>query len=230
MGNGSSATPSAMDLTTVEDVKSWIPGLAATTQDDDLIQFCITAWGFEFLRRTGRGDMGINDSASPFNEVVNYDEFYDGTGTSRLMVRNRPIVSVTALLINGLAISPSPAFSVQGYVIDGTKRSISLRPGLLGWGSGQWQSWQAGAYHKFNGLNFIRGAQNIELQYSAGYAETPLDIVQASNIVVAQNYKRRSWVDEASRSIAGGGGTIRYRDWEFPPAVSWVIDRYTRTL
>jgi hypothetical protein len=222
---------SLLDLTSLDEVKNWVPGLAATSSDDAKIQSCITAWGWEFLRRTGLGDQGGNYTQSPFNSVCNWNETYDGTGTARLMLRNRPVVNVAALTINGIPIAPSSGYPVQGWTLDGSRRSISLRGGLLGWGNQLWTSWQSGPYHVFGGgLKFWNGLQNVIVQYSAGYNDTPADIVECANKVVHQNYKRPNWIDEESRAMAGGGGTIRYRSWVIPPECQEVVDRYTRTL
>lgn len=225
---GFPSSPSPLDLTTVADVKTYLSITAST--DDGLIQGLITSWGYDFLLRTGLGDQSGDFAQSPFTAVCNFDEFYDGTGTYRLFLHNRPIVNVTAVLIDGISLAPSPGFAVQGYVIDGTRKSISVRPGLLGWGNQLWNSWQAGAYHAFGRLGFARGIQNVEVQYSAGYSTVPFDIQRCAYTVVGQNYKRRSWIDEQSRSMAGGGGTIRYRDWDIPPDCQRIVDRYTRTL
>jgi hypothetical protein len=238
---GVTATGSALDLTTVEQVKNWIPGMVALgttspaltgTGDDAVIQACITAWGFEFLNRTGLGDQNGDLLQSPFNSVCTFNETYDGMGTSRLFLRNRPIQSVISLTINAIAVNQSTSPTVQGWVIDGSGKSIALRPGTLGWGGSLPQTaWQAGAYRAFGGgMRFFRDIQNINVSYTAGYANTPADIVQCANKVVQLNYKRRSYVDEESRAMAGGGGTIRWRGWDIPPECQATIDRYTRTL
>jgi hypothetical protein len=219
---------SNVDLTTVDQVKSWIPGLQASTSDDALIQACITAWGFEWLQRTGMGNQSGDFHQSPFNAICPFAETYDGCGTLRLFLRNRPIVDVTSLTINGVQIAKSSGFSSAGFVIDGARKSIALRVGL-GWGN-LWQSWQAGSYRAFGGLRFWQGIQNVEVQYTAGYNDTPADIVQCANKVVQLNYKRRSYADERTRAMAGGGGTISFRDWDIPVECLFVVDRYSRTL
>jgi hypothetical protein len=228
------ATTSVLDLISVQDMHDWIPGLKQSTTDDDvLLQACITAWGFEFLSRTGLGDQNTDFAQSPFTAICNFDEFHDGSGTTRLFLKNRPIRTVTLLNINGMSVAPSTGVAVQGYVIDGNAKSIALRSGVPGTGgpSPIFAQWQAGPFYALGGgLRFWKGIQNIEVQYTAGYATVPADIAQAAKIVVHQNYKRRPYTDEASRSLAGGGGTIRYRDWDIPIAAQWVVDRYTRTL
>jgi hypothetical protein len=177
------------------------------------------------------GDQGGDFTQSPFVGVYDWDEFYDGTGTRRLFLRNRPAKSITALSINGIQITQSNNFGIQGWVLDGSGKSIALRSGIFGWPSQMWSAWQAGPMHAFGGgLRFIRGFQNIEVKYKAGYSTTPADIVQCANKVVAQNYKRRTTVDEESRAMAGGGGSTRFRSWDIPPECQLIVNRYTRIL
>lgn len=223
---------SALDLTTVQLFKAWQGSIGTwNTQDDPVIEACIAAWGAEFLWRTGMGDQNGDMEQSPFNSVCNFDETYDGKGGYRFFPTNRPIQSVSALIINGISIPQSTGYASQGWVIDGSAKSISLRSGFTGWGGWTGYSWPAGPYHAFGGgLRFWRAIQNVNIQYMAGYQQTPDDIVEAANIVVLQNYKRRKYQDEASRSVSGGGGSIRYRDWEIPPQVERVVRHYSRTL
>jgi hypothetical protein len=223
---------SSLDLTDLGTIKQWIPGLAGNTTDDQLLQACITAWGFEFLSRTGFGDQNGDNLQSPFNAICNFNETYNGSGTSRLYLRNRPIRTVTSLTINDIAINPSTSNSAAGWVVDGNARSIHLRGGSSGWsGSLPQMAWQAGAYRAFGGgMKFFVGVQNVNVLYTAGYSSTPADIVQCANKVVHLNYKRRSYTDEESRAMAGGAGTIRYAQWDIPRECQIVVDRYTRTL
>ena len=200
---------SSIDLTTIDQVKAWIPGMTGDeTSEDAVIQACITSWSSEFQWLTGMGNQNGDVQQSPFVSICDFNETHDGKGGSRLFPFNRPIRSVTAFNVKGIAVPQSTGFAVQGWVIDGTGRSISLR----------------------SGLGFWRGVQNINLQYSAGYSVTPADVTQAANIMVLQNYKRRKYLDEASRAMAGGAGTIRFRDWYMPPEVERVVQAYSRTL
>ena len=226
---------SVLDLTTLDQVKAYLPGLTpgVATADDALIQSLITSWGYEFLSRTGQGDQSGDYQQSPFTAVGTFNETYDGKGTYRLFVKNRPIVNVTSVIINGVSIMQSGAVGVGGYVVDGTGKSIALRQGVIGWGSPSPTSWnyQSGPFAALGvGLKFWVGIQNVNVQYSAGYAFTPSDITLCANLVVTQNYKRRNWIDEASRAMAAGGGTVRYRDWDIPPEAERVVERYSRTL
>lgn len=223
----------AIDLTTVDQFKSYESGLTPFTSDpsDALIQQMITAWSVQFLRLTGMGDQGGDFTQSPFTAICQWDEIYDGTGSDRLMLRNRPVRSVLSLNVNGVNAQAAGAFPAAGYVIDGSKRAIVLRGGGgVGIGPASAASWQAGSFRALNsGLRFWRGTQNIAISYMAGYTDVPPDIVMMSNMVIDLTYRQRPWLGEKSRDVAGGGGSITF-DWNIPDTAQTVIDFYSRTL
>ena len=217
---------SNLDLTTVDLVKAWMPGPQTSTSDDAILQSCITAWSTEFLRRTGLGDQSGDFTQSPFNSICTWNETYDGCGTTRLMLRNRPVKTVTSLIVNGVAVPMSSGYPSQGWVLDASRKSISMRGGVAGWG---WGSRIWNTERVFTRAGFPQGNQNISIQYTAGYATTPQDIIQTANEIIYLNYKQRPYYGELSRSVAGGGGSITFF-WTIPPRLGAVIDSYTRTL
>ncbi len=217
---------SNLDLTTVDLVKAWMPGPQTSTTDDAILQSCITAWSTEFLRRTGLGDQSGDYTQSPFNSICTWDETYDGSGTTRLMLRNRPVKTVISLIVNGIAVPMSSGYPSQGWVLDASRKSISMRGGVAGWG---WGSRIWNTERVFTRAGFPQGNQNISIQYIAGYATTPQDIIQTANEIIYLNYKQRPYYGELSRSVAGGGGSITFM-WNVPPRATAVIDSYTRTL
>ena len=68
----------------------------------------------------------------------------------------------------------------------------------------------------------------ILLNYTG--AGTPPDIVEKVTKLAAINYQRRGWLDVASKSMANGAGTIRFRDWAEPPDVCACIEYYQRRV
>jgi hypothetical protein len=208
----------ALDLTTIEVVHGYLH-LKGTT-DDSLIQLCITAASLEWIRVTGRGLEGQVPTNSPFVAPVAYDEFYDGNGSYRMFVRNGPIVSVQALLINGKPVTQSTGFGVPGWQIDQSKKSIvmvSAGP-------------QRNIGRACGGDGFTVGLQNVEAQYTAGFSQVPPDVVEKCTKMVAINYKRSNWLDMASKSEGAGGvsGTTSYRAWDITPDVARVMRSYAR--
>lgn len=68
--------------------------------------------------------------------------------------------------------------------------------------------------------------KDVLISYSA--AGTPPDVEFAARQMVTLNYKRKNWIDEASRAMAGGAGTVSYRGWIVQPEVKAVMDNYRR--
>lgn len=203
---------------------------AISDQTDNLIARLITAASVYFLRKTGfTNSDGSIPSASVFNSQVSFNEWYDGNGNDRLFLRNRPIVSVSLLQVNGVSIPASTGFSVPGYVIDQNGRSLALRTGS-GWAAGSWPV-GAGSYYQRNFgsiYSFFQGTQNINVQYTAGYASTPQDVNDAIIQLVGYTFKSKGWIGQQSVAQTDNVGTIQYVKWYCPPYVDDVIDQYKR--
>jgi hypothetical protein len=75
------------DLTTLADVKAWLPDMAAVATSDALIGQLITAASRFVCNYTGR----------PSFDVTDYTEDYDSHGHSVLLLRQWPVVSVTSI-------------------------------------------------------------------------------------------------------------------------------------
>ena len=243
-----------LDLTTVQAVHDYAQVNSAT--DDNLIQLTISAFSQEFIRMTGRSNMdGTTPRQSPYVAQQYYDEWYDGSGTTRQFVRNWPIFGTGAnnmlepatpntlgypnVYVNGQAIpfspnqpGPGPSFITNGFVVDGSGKSLSMRlPGGLTQPLNM-TVLQSQVNYLGTCFLFAPGVQNVEIQYWAGFAVTPSDIVRIATQIVSINYKRVAWVDQASKSLSAGGGasgTTRYRDWKIPPECQYTVDYYTRS-
>lgn len=228
--------PNGIDLTTVQQVADWLATngqpTPQTADDTDNIQLAITAASAWWIWKLGLQDLGTPmPTTSPLVAPVAYNEWYDGTGTPRMFLKKRPIVSVTSLMIGPLSIPASSGFNSPGFVIDQNKKSLSLRNGGGGyvggilrvgfWNAPNWNSGYCGAV-------FTNGVQNINVQYSAGFNGTPDDITLACTQQVAVNIRRRQWIDQKSQAMANGAGTYSYRDWELPPEVMSVVNYYAR--
>lgn len=82
-----------------------------------------------------------------------------------------------------------------------------------------------GGTYLFNSADAGKG---MLLNYTA--AGTPPDIVEAVTMMIAITYQRRGWLDVASKAMANGAGTIRFRDWAEPPRFREVADYYQRRV
>jgi len=111
-----------MNLTTVAAVKSYLG--VTTSGQDTLIGQLITRESAFVEQWTGR----------TFPSVTNTSKRLNGTGTTRLVLPDNPILSVSALSIGGTAI-PASADGIQaGYLFDDTCLYLVGGIGGIGWG------------------------------------------------------------------------------------------------
>ncbi len=212
-----------IDLVTVADMHAYLGIKDDNVSDDATIQLCITAASLYWLWYTGR-DSTSDVITSPFVAPIAYNENYDGSGSNRMFLRNVPIRSVQSLTINTRTIPQSTAFGQSGWLIDSSQKSLVIRGG-----GGSSQSFTTdtlfiGAVGNF----FAKGLQNVNVQYTAGFNGVPVDVQLAATQMIAVNYKRKDWIDQASRAMAGGAGTTSYRAWEMPAEVRSVMNNYKR--
>jgi IPT/TIG domain-containing protein len=194
------------DLTTLAAMKAFIQNMAPTpTPDDNLIQAMISAASADILWRTGR---------SSFNRISTFTERYDGSGSNTLYLNERPITAVISLQVGTQVIPPSLDGLKYGFIIDQDGANIAIVgttafANLAGW--------------------FWRGTQNVLVSYTAGYDSTPFDIEEACQMIVTQNFGRRGYVDQMSKALPQGGGTINFLTrLDIPPYAKKAIGNYKR--
>lgn len=150
------------DLTTLPVVKEWLNTTATAfpANSDDKLSRLITA-----ASRFVRSYLSRNIVPRQFVEVR------DGTGTSMLLLRNRPVVSVSSLIIGSTAVAKSVDPYSYGYLFDdSTIRLI--------------------------GATFPACALNVQVTYVGGYQATaPVSIPNAGTKVAAADLEGTSQVD-----------------------------------
>ena len=203
-------------------------GIAASN-DDNQIQACITAWSAYVLHKTGRGPMdGSVPTLSPFVQPVAYDEWYDGTGTQRLPIRNWPVRSVDLVQVNGATIPQSTNINTSGWVVDGDGAFISIRGGFSPFVA-TFQNYGYQGLGRFGARGgFTEGIQNVNIQYTAGFFGVPDDLEIVARKTVALNYVRRGWIGQKSQALAQGGGTVSFGTWEMDADAENTIKYYRR--
>ena len=201
-----------------------VPATPVCTAQDGLLAGMITAASLYWLRKTGRVhvDGSIPAASSLVERVTCGPEWYDGNGNDRLFLRLWPIVSVSELSINGLAIPASASLTSPGYVIDQGGKCLALRSFGGGRDASNWRSQYARPY------GFARGTQNIEVTYMAGFNGVPDDVAEKCTKMVVLTMKRRGWVDQSSQTIPTSG-TVSFRSWELDLDIESVMSFY-RTL
>jgi hypothetical protein len=141
-----------MNLTTVAAVKSY---LGLTSSNQDILIGQIIARESAFVEQwTGR----------TFPSVTRTSKRLNGTGTTRLVLPDGPILSVSALSIFGTAIAESPDGVQAGFVFDDT--CLYLVGGIAGIGWGD---------------RFPTQHQSVVCSWVAGYQESETDFVPTGN-------------------------------------------------
>jgi len=182
------------DLTTLADVAARLeqePGQGALIVDTDGVEIgrLITAISAEVEAWTGRQLL-----------LQTFDETYDGRGSTRLMLRNWPIATVSLVSINGQTI-PAGSTVQAGWYHD-AKRIL------------------------LNGWRFLPGAANVRIVYDAGFEVVPANLRRAVTELVAVRYRERPHTGVASQTLAQQ--TTSYLDQDMPPDVQRVLDGFRR--
>jgi hypothetical protein len=140
----------ASDLAAIADVKAWLSGSSGIgSTDDALIGRLITDVSGAITAYLGR----------PSLTPRAYSERLDGNGKTRLMLRHYPVLQLTSLVIDNVAMPAAPipaagATFAKGYLLEPWDGQPPGRPQALD------------LFH----AHYCRGRQNIVVGYSAGYA------------------------------------------------------------
>lgn len=173
--------PNPIDLTTLAAVKAWLG--ATTAVSDDLLQRTLTNCSRFMISWLSRAIL-----------PANYIERYDGLGgpSSRLILTQWPVISVSAVSIGNAAIAAAPIPGVgvnfgSGYLLS---PGDSFPPG-----SQQWLD--------FFGYCLPRGAQNIGVAYRAGYATAETWTIPASPYQITPTQGLGRWGSDEGVTIGG---------------------------
>lgn len=140
----------ASDLAVLADVKTWLAGSSGIgSSDDTLIARLITDVSGAITAYLGRPSL----TPRPFTERT------DGNGKARVFLRRFPVLQMTSLAIDNVAVpaAVTPAAGApftKGYLLEAWDGLPPGRPQALD------------LFH----LRFREGRQNVVLGYTAGYA------------------------------------------------------------
>lgn len=198
----------AQDLTTLANAKAWL-GLASTA-DDALLTRLITSIS-----------VAIASYCSQNLVQQAYTDTYDGTGGSKMLLRQGPITAVASVTIDGVIIPARPAISQVGYYFDANFLYVD---GYVFTRPGTWPS-----NPSIRGNSSGQGAQNVVVSYTAGYNPIPLDLEQATIELVAARFKARDRVGLKSKTM--GGETMSYDLSALPQYVVDLLNQqFTRVM
>jgi hypothetical protein len=142
-------------------------------------------------------------------DVENYTEYRSGKGWGQamLVLKNQPIVSVTSLTIDDVAIPALPS-----NIPDPNGVGFAYLP----------------THISLYGYEFSEGLDNIIAVYSAGYASVPYDLVQAAIELVTFKFREKERIGHKSKSL--GGETVAFITAEMPDSVKAALNKYRRVI
>lgn len=213
-------TPQSYDLTDVATLIEYANLLNATSEVQDIAQECISGFSRSFYRYAGRTP-GI------YSAIASLDEFYDGNNADILYTINDPIVSVTTVAVNGVAVPQSTGVSTPGWFIDQSQKAIVMRWNSGGYGTATFANTDWAVFTGLQPYLFLRGRGNVEVVYTAGTAAVPDDLLLAALKQSTIYLNQRLREDERSRSVPSAG-TINYASWAWSPNVMQICAGFKR--
>lgn len=140
-------------------------------------------------------------------EAAAYTEYYDGDGTGTLLLKERPVNSLTTLTVDGVAVDSEDwhLYAAQGRVVlvDGYDLSGT----------------------------FTKGIANVYAAYNAGYASVPADLqavcTELAALMFQDSAQGANWLGKKSETLPSGAGTLALMHALCDMSLA-TLDRYRR--
>lgn len=130
-----------------------------------------------------------------------YTERYDGKGTDALLLRWRPVLEVTAVAIDGVAVPAGSDGAMAGFVFD-----------------------TSAVYYR--GGRFPKGRQNVLVTHRGGFADggpEAEDLRNGCAEFAAELYRKKPYLGIQSKTL--GPETITFAQRAMPPAVKLLCEQ-----
>jgi hypothetical protein len=131
-----------------------------------------------------------------------YTHTFTGNGQRFMLLRQAPVTAISALTWGGTTIPAANLTTLAaGYWIDDDGRTLHL-------------------------LDYrFPYRMPLQVSYTAGYATPPADIAQACNELVGSAFKRKTRIDEMTRSL-GGQETASFSQADMGKPTRAALDKY----
>ena len=165
----------AGDLTDLDTVKAWIASTGS-----------VGAGGMGTTADTLLGALITSASTFIGNYLsrqllsATYTEIYQGNGQDFMMLRQAPVTAVSSVQWASTTIPAGTAVPLSpGYYIDANARTLRLISYRFPW------------------------RLPVQVSYTAGYADAPVDVQQVCNELVGEAFKRRERIGQTSKTLGG---------------------------
>ena len=137
-----------------------------------------------------------------------FTEYQDGSGNSRILTRQWPVISVAEVWLDSSSEFTDAAKMVDSsyYHIDQQNEGLVMRGGCR---------------------KFTRGIRNVKLVYDAGYATIPADLEGACLWMIEFLYEARSDERIGTSTKSKGDENVSFLQ-DVPEFIKDTIDKYTR--
>lgn len=192
-------TDETVALITTAEAKAFLGIPTATTSENTMVNAIINSMSKFFTTYCGRNFINAE-----------YTEYYDGTDTDKLFLKNYPIITLDSLYIDATRVfAASSLISSAYYLLNKASGIVTL----------------------FNYGIFPCGKGNIKVTYDAGYAtdSIPYDLKHACRLAVLHAYKRHyqdKRIGLVSETI--GDRTMSYANEDLPITVKSILNRYKK--
>lgn len=142
-------------------------------------------------------------------KVTDYDEYYDGDGTNRLVLNQMPVQSITLI---------EDAYGGSGTSYDDTDEH------------GRWECyWDEGILELISDVFPSRPPKTNRVTYSAGYQTIPEDVAQVAKELVALEFKRSNRTGASRLGVMAttmAGQNVQYRSEDLSPLHKKILAPY----
>lgn len=142
-------------------------------------------------------------------------ETYNGSGTSRLLVRHTPIIAVTSVHVDAARTFGSSALVAStDYVADLESGIIEILPE------------QSVANVITSHGRWPRGTKNVQVIYTAGYTSIPDDLKLGAMLWAAQIWNRRRHMGIINQTV--GGEFTAFQNNPMPPEAKQLLSPFMK--
>lgn len=137
-----------------------------------------------------------------------YSEVRNGQDMQLMLLANYPVTAVSSVVVDGIVIpargplGPGTFATPGGYTFDASALYLS------------------GCYR------FTRGFQNVAVSYVAGFATTPPDLEQATNMIIASWYRTQRGAASGVQTQSIENQSITFIREAIPDAALLILQQY----
>jgi hypothetical protein len=158
-----------------------------------------------------------------FTSTANTAELYDGDGSRSLFLRKFPVTLISAIriydqdgVLNTTYTTVTPAVIPVGFKVNVRTGELRFQPASVS---------EVGMY----GTPFIKGFQNISIDYTAGFSTIPIEVQEACMLGCSYIYEtRKQDLTQSVEELGDFHSKIRTDEVDLPDRVKQLVASYRK--